>query len=332
MRVAVTGATGHLGVNLLRLLLERGHAVRAVVHRSDDGLDGLEVERVPGEVLAPETLRPAFAGRDWVFHLAGKISITGDPDGSVMRTNVDGARHAAEAALAAGVTRFVHTSSIHAFSQEPLDQPLDETRARATAAHLPAYDRSKAAGEAAVREVAARGLDAVIVHPTAVLGPLDLRPSRVGRVLLDLYHRRLPSLVDGGFDWVDVRDVARGLLAAAERGRTNESYLLAGHYHTVEELAALARQVTGVAPPTFVSPMWLARLGAPFIEAWGQLRDREPLYTAESLLALRANRQISAAKAARELDHRPRPLAETIADAYASFAAAGMLRPPLGQA
>ena len=215
LSVVVTGAAGHLGSNLVRALLARGESVRAMVHENREPLADLEVEQVRGDVRDPESLRRAFAGTDVVYHLAGVISIDGDRGGLVREVNVDGAANAAEAALAAGVRRMVHVSSIHAFRMTPLDRPLDETRARVEdkPGEHAAYDRSKAEGERRVRLVVEKGLDCVIVHPSAVIGRLDFAPSRMGRVFLDLYHRSMPALIDGGFDFVDVRDVTQGTIA-----------------------------------------------------------------------------------------------------------------------
>lgn len=326
MPVVVTGATGHVGNNLVRELLRRGVEVRALIHRNERPLDGLPVERVRGDVRDPDSLRKAFAGADLVYHLVGRISITGEQGGLVRAINVDGVRNAAEAALACGVRRFVHFSSIHAFMQEPLDQPLDETRERVTTPKYPAYDRSKAAGEAAVREVVKKGLDAVIVHPSGVIGPFDFEPSRMGRVFLRMYHGKFPALIPGGFTWVDVRDVVLGAIAAGERGRTSESYLLTGHWNSVAELGALVERTTGVRTAKVTVPMWLARAAAPVAVAVGGATGTEPLFTGESLHALRANRDVRHDKAKSELGHTPRPMEESVRDIFAWFGGAGLLR------
>jgi dihydroflavonol-4-reductase len=147
----------------------------------------------------------------------------------------------------------------------------------------------------------------------------------MGRVLLDLYHRRLPALVDGGFDWVDVRDVVAGALAAADRAPTGARYLLSGARRTVGELAAIAKEVTGVRPPLVSAPMWLARVGAPFATAYARVAGKEPLYTKHSLHALRNHQLVSHDKATRELGYTSRPLVETITAAYAWFRAHGAL-------
>ena len=195
----------------------------------------------------------------------------------------------------------MHFSSIHAFSQDSSGATLDETRAPPDAHRVPAYDRSKAEAKRVVIDGLRRGLDAVIVNPTAVLGPFDFKPSAMGRVLLDLAHRRLPALVRGGFDWVDARDVATGALAAAEKGRSGERYLLSGEWLSIRDLAEIVEIVTGVSPPRFVAPMWAARIGAPFVAAWSKMLKTEPLFTSESLRALRGARRISHAKASAEL-------------------------------
>lgn len=327
MTTLVTGATGHVGANLIRTLLAAGRPVRAMVRGRPIGLDGLDpalLTTVPGDVRDPASLRPAMEGIDVVLHLAAHISISGDHGGQVQAINVDGVRNVAEAALAAGVRRMVHVSSIHAFC---LDEgaPLTEESPRAQLAREPAYNRSKAAGEAALRRVIDRGLDATIVNPTGIIGPHDFRPSRMGRTILQLCSRTLPALVPGGFDFVDVRDIVAGILAAEAKGQTGRNYILGGRWAAVDELARRCRELTGVPSPRLTSPMWLARVGAPFVELGGKIIRREPLYTRESLEALRANRAIRSDRARAELGYQPRPLEETIRDTIAWFVDHGSL-------
>ncbi len=318
MITAVTGATGHVGASLVRALIDDGRTVRAINRQPGAALAGLDVEFVVADVVDPDSLRRALAGVDVVYHLAALISIAGDPDGRVRATNVDGVRNVATAALEAGVRRFVHCSSVHAFD---LERPgvITETSARAVDPHLPAYDRSKAAGEVELRKVVDQGLDAVITNPSGVLGPNDFAPSRMGAVFLALARRRLPSLVAGGFDWVDARDVATGMMAAETKGVTGENYLLGGHRHSIAELAALAEHCTGVRSPRVSAPMWLARATAPAGLWWSRWRGTQPLFTPESLHALLTDPTVSSAKAARELGHEPRATEDTVRDVYAWF-------------
>jgi dihydroflavonol-4-reductase len=325
MKVAVTGAAGHVGGNLVRALLERGHDVRAIVRNDTRAIEGLPVERVKADVLDADQVRSAFKDAELVFHLAVKISIEGDADGSVHRTNVIGTRHVVEACLENKVKRLVHFSSIHALANEPYDTPMDERRPLADEGKAYAYDRSKAGSEREVQAGIKRGLDAVIVNPAAVIGPNDFKPSRMGEVFLDLHFRRLPALIAGGFDWVDVRDIAAGAIAAAEKGRTGERYLLGNEYRTVRELANVCRAKAGVRPPLFTTPMRLAKIAAPFAMAFSRLTGARPLFTNETLGALGGNPSVSHEKAARELGFQPRPLEVTVADTYEWFRNAGML-------
>jgi len=325
--VVVTGASGHVGANLVRALVARGDRVRAVVHRDDRALAGLPVERVRADVCDAASLRAVFDGADVAYHAAAVISIDGDPGGRVHATNVTGAENAARAALDTGVRRFVHFCSVHAFVQQPAHAPLDEGRERVPAmgGGHPAYDRSKAEGERRVREAMEDGLDAVILHPTGIIGPEDHGPSRMGRFFLALHDRTLPSLVGGGFDWVDVRDVVSSALVAADRGVSGQSYLLAGRWASMRELSALSAEVAGVVPPRLSAPRWVARAGAPFVGAWSRLTGSDPLYTGESIRALGAARRVVDEAARGDLGHAPRPLEESVRDVYAWFRETGRL-------
>lgn len=328
MRFVVTGASGHLGANVVRALVAAGEPVRAVDIRPGAALAGIDAEFVRGNVLDPVTLKDAFAGAEFVFHLAAKISIAGDPDGSVRRVNVDGVSHVAEAALDAGVRRLVHCSSLHAYDVDGTRGPIRENGLRATDSRLPAYDRSKAAGEDELRRVVDRGLDAVILNPSGMFGPVDPEPSRMGRALLAMFKGRIAVTVTGGFDWVDVRDVAAAFLAAAERGRTGENYLIGGHRASFTELARLAAEVSGRRPPRLVAPLRPVQLAAAAaVRLAGPRRAGRLLLTPESLHALATDPIVDCSKAIAELGYRPRPLAETVADLHASFIADGRLSP-----
>ncbi len=326
MTVVVTGASGHIGSNLVRALAGAGRRVRALVHRNARALEGVEVERVSGDVRDPASVARALDGAEVVFHLAARITIGGDPADEVRAVNVQGTGNVVEACLRQGVRRLVHFASIHALSGTPAGKPVDEARPL-SGSGAPLYDRTKAEGLSAVLEGLGRGLDAVAVMPTAVIGPADLAPSRMGQVLLDLYHGRFPALVEGGFDWVDVRDVVAGALAAERRGARGGRYLLSGRWLSLGDLAALVARVPGARPPRWVCPMWLARAGAPLALGWSRLAGTRPLFTPAALHALRNHRWVSSEKAARELGWAPRPLEETVADTFEWFRGAGLLHP-----
>ena len=314
MQIAVSGANGHVGVNLCKALLEHGHQVRALMHNHDQGLKLIPVTLIQGDLLDQESLKPFLAGIDVVFHLAAKISITGDPDGMVARINTEGTKNMLAAAVECKVKRFIHFSSIHAFQQHPHSQPLDETRPLVEHEGF-AYDRSKAAGERAVMEAARNGLDAFVLSPTAIIGPADPEPSLIGSAVIDIYNHKIPSLVPGGYDWVDVRDIVAAAISAIDKGRTGEKYLLAGHWHSLQEFSALIQSHTGRKTVNTVLPMWIARIGLPFITLYSRLSGTKPLYTSESLTIIsEGNRMISNEKARKELNFNPRPLTDTLKD------------------
>lgn len=314
MNAFVTGATGHLGNTLVRALLDAGHEVAAGVFEPSPSLRGLACEQVPVDVTDPASLEPAFDGADVVFNLAAVISIDGDRSGRVARVNIDGPGNVARAAHAAGVRRVVHVSSIHAFATEPADEPLTEDRPRGIDAPH-AYDRSKARGEMALRRAAEDvGLDHIVLHPAGCVGPYDFEPSRMGRTLLDMAADRRRALPDGGFSWVDVRDVAASIARGATDGDSGQSYLLPGTWTTLHELARLVGEARGRALKPVRVPLWMALAGSGVLAARDRMRGRSPLVTPESMRTLATYREIDGSRAAADLGHSVRPLAETIAD------------------
>ena len=316
----VTGATGYIGGVLVRALADRGDPVRAVFHERAGILDIPGVEWVRGDVLDRVSMVTAFRDADVVFHLASLVSIESRHADAMGDVNVDGAQNVVEAALECRVRRLVHFSSIRAYNQFPLDEVLDETRGQVGGLSRPAYDRSKALGEDAIRHGVERGLDAVILNPTGVLGPYDRGPTGVGQFFVDLQRRQVPMLIAGGFDCVDVRDVVEATLAAETRGRAGENYILGGRWHSVPELARLSEAETGVRAPRFVCPVAMARFWAPFQIAWDRLHARPPLYTPDALHHIsRSNRRVSSARARDELGFAPRPVADSVRDAVRWF-------------
>ncbi|MFL7810282.1 MAG: NAD-dependent epimerase/dehydratase family protein [Anaerolineae bacterium] len=323
--VVVTGAAGHLGACLVRALQARGQEVRALVHRDRRALDGLDVEVSAADVTDPISLRRAFAYADIVYHTAAYISISMGESQKLHEINVLGTRNVVEACLRCGVRRLVHVSSIEALECEPLSTPVDESRPLIQGGSSAPYACSKAASERQVREGMDRGLDAVILYPTALIGPYDYRQGFPNAGLLAICEGRLWALVEGGFDWVDVRDVAEGILRAAERAPAGARYILSGHWASLHDLAELAHEVTGAPVPRLVFPMWIARIGAPFAAAACRLTGRRPLYTSAALIPLSGNRHISHVRATRELGYRPRPLRQSVVETLRWFENQGVL-------
>lgn len=326
MKIVITGASGHLGINLVRALLKKGSRITALSHRNNTGLEHLDVDLTEGDVQDDSSLARAFRGADQVYHLAGYISLQNTDEAACCAINVDGTRNVVQSCLKAGVGRLVHVSSIHAFKQEPFDIPMDESRQLVDLKKAPAYDRSKAAGERIVRQAISEGLDAVIINPTAVIGPYDYRPSHIGQAILEMATGKLPALVNGGFDWVDARDVAEATIKAADISPSGSRFLLSGHWRSLKGLAELVSSVSGSKAPAFVCPMNIASLCAPLITLSANLTGTRPLYTAASLRAVTSNHEMRHDKASAELGYVPRPLEETIRDTVHWFRENGFLK------
>jgi dihydroflavonol-4-reductase len=237
--------------------------------------------------------------------------------------NVEGTRNVVDACLSSGL-RLVHTSSHHALEREPLDQPLTEDKPLALNEKCE-YHRSKAIGETIVLDACGRGLDAVIVNPGSMIGPHDYEPSMIGAVLIDLYFGRVPVLLEMLSDYVDVRDVADGMIAAAEKGRTGERYLLTGEVIPVMEMVSLYGELTGVKVPTRALPLWVGWVLLPFALAGSAVTKKEPFITADMLRASVSNDVVSHDKAHRELGYTVRPLRESLTDAVAWYRERGWL-------
>jgi len=327
--IVVTGAAGHAGANLVRALVARGRPVRALVHLDRQALKELDIEVAIGDICDLGSLLKAFANAEVVYHLAARISISKNSWSRLEAVNVTGTGNVVEACLRCGVRRLVHFSSIHTMTGDTTGTPVDESTPLVESRSYPPYDRSKVVAEREVRQGIAKGLDAIIISPTAIVGPHDYRPSHFGEALLKMANGRLPALVSGGFDWVDVRDVVEGAMRAEEIAPTGAKYILSGHWLSLREVAKMTEKITGVKAPGPIFPMWLARVGAPFITAFDRLARRRPLYTSASLQALRGHRQISHQKATKELDYHPRPFRETLIDTLKWFEAAGKLEHPL---
>lgn len=303
----ITGATGQVGLHLIDALTAQGRRVRAMVLPGDDGLDGRDdVEVVRGDVRDPDSLRRAFEGADVVHHLAAVVSTSDDPGPLLFEVNVDGAHNAARAAREAGVKRFVHFASMVVFDPDPTHVAVDERRRRICGAGCAPYTRSKVLGEEAVRNEMARGLDAVIVHPTVIVGPHEKHHDGIVQGLIAKHYRgALPSAVSGGFDLVDVLDVVDGALRAEQKGRRGESYILGGYRYTVRELLDVLAASSGRPAPPMSVPLGVARAALPLVSGFSRALKMDAPYDRESLVQL-AYPEISSRKAIRELGYRPR--------------------------
>jgi dihydroflavonol-4-reductase len=325
MTVVVTGASGHLGVNLIHELISEKRLVRALVHKNYQTVEGINAEIVSGDVRDVDSLYRAFEGAEVVYHLAATITLLKNEWRMVEAVNVIGTRNVVDACLHCGVKRLVHFSSIHAMMQEPFTTPVDESRPLVTSRQDPPYDRSKAMGEIEIRKGIEKGLNAVIINPTGVIGPYDFQPSHFGEALISIANGKIPALIQGGFDWVDARDVVRGAMQAEKRAPTGSKYLLSGHWVSIREMADMVKELTDAKIPGFICPMSLAQIGAPIITAYSRIIGKRPIFTSVTLRALSSNHNISHEKATRELDYQSRPFQITINDTLKWFEQNGML-------
>lgn len=324
MLALVTGGGGRLGNVLVRRLLENGKEVRVLEPGGlPESLIGLAIDFVSGSVLDAGDVARAVDGVDVVYHLAAKIDLSPKKDPLMVRLNVEGTRNIADACLARNL-RLVHTSSHHALVREPLDQPLTEEKPLALDEKCE-YHRSKAIGETIVLDACDRGLDAVIVNPGSMIGPHDYEPSIIGGVLIDMYFGRIPVVLEMLSDYVDVRDVADGMIAASEKGRRGERYFLTGDVIPVMEMVSVYGELTGAKVPTRALPLWVGWVLLPFALLASALSKTEPFITADMLRASVSNEVVSHDKAHRELGYTIRTLRESLGDAVAWYRARGWL-------
>lgn len=316
MKIAVTGATGHLGVNLVKRLIDQGHDLKVLVYNKVKVLEGLNLEIVKGSLQNIESLQSLCEGVEVVFHLAAFISIGSNSDKKLFDINVLGTQNIVNSARNAGVKKLIHFSSINTLVQEPFNQPMDETREINTDSEM-SYERTKAIAEKWVLEQQSNNFNVVILNPTVIIGPVDTKPSFMGEVMRLIYTRRIPGLFPGGYDWVDVRDVVEAAIVAIEKGRGGERYILAGKWLGIKNFADIFIECSDMNSFVPMLPMWLARLGVPFMWLYSKLTGRPPVYTNVSLDLLNSNnRFVSSRKAQTELGFNPRPLEETINDTY----------------
>jgi dihydroflavonol-4-reductase len=319
MKVAITGANGHIGANLIRQLLEKGHTVKVLKYRDHEALNGLKLEVVDGGLEDPEALLELCAGSDVVYHLAAKISIGYNSYEALYKTNVEGTKNIFHRAKDAGIKRFIHFSTIHTVDHKPLDQPLDENRPRINNSAIP-YESTKSIAEEWILGQQSNGMDVIVLNPTAIIGPYDYKPSLMGTFLINLYRNSLPGLVPGGYNFVDVRDVTQAAVNALHQGRGGEKYILSGHHKSVTAIANLVEEVTGRSVSRRMLPLWLAYAGVPFITAWSRVTGQEPIYTKQSLdIIQEGNQHILHDKARKELGYNPRPLSVTLKDTLEWF-------------
>jgi dihydroflavonol-4-reductase len=326
--IVVTGATGHIGNVLVRELIKHGQIVHVLVLPNDDcrPLTDLQIEITYGDVTDLTSLESAFVGADIVFHLAGIVTIMPNMKKILERVNVGGVRNVATACRTCGVRRLVYTSSVHAIAEPPHGTIIDESQPFDPNQVLGDYARSKArATLLLLDEVRKGGLDAVVCCPTGVIGPWDYGISNIGQLILDFASGYLKSYVKGAYDFVDVRDVAHGLILAAEKGQSGRHYIFSGAQVQVPELMKELERNIGYPAPTYEISSTIARAAGVLASVYYRLVRRKPVFTAYSIDVLQSNSQVSSARAREELGFTNRLWQDSIRDQVEWFRAEGML-------
>ncbi|MBH8561912.1 NAD-dependent epimerase/dehydratase family protein [Nostoc sp. CENA67] len=331
MKTLVTGASGHLGANLVRRLLEDGHNVRVLLRQGSNNtaVDNLQVERSYGDLRDFDSTLAAVEGCDRIYHCAAKVS-TLDGDAhfhqEIYDSNVLGTIHLLRAALNAKVTKVVVTGSFSAVGHHP-SHPSDETIPfYPFGKHLP-YEVSKAFMEQECLKAYADGLDVVIAVSCAILGPNDFKPSRMGKTLIDFAHGKIPAYVGGGFDFVAAKDIVAGHILAMEKGRGGQKYIFSSQFLTIDEIMAIFEEVTGVAKPKLCLPSKVMAGVAGIADfIYPRFFPKAPRrFTSGAVRILQMHRHADTNKAQIELGYQPTSVKQAIYEAYQDFVRRGLI-------
>ena len=315
--IAVTGASGHLGNVVCRLLVEKNYNIKAFYHTNSESLKNLPIELIQGDVLNKSDLERLIDGCEIVINCAAIISINGDASGTVFKTNTQGPKNVLEVSANKGVKRIIHISSVHAVLEEPLNISFDEKRPYKTSTSF-AYDYSKAVGEQTMLHDSNKNFpEIVVVRPSCIIGPYDFKPSEFGKALMKFYNRKIPAMPSGGYNFVDVRDVANSLIEAIDKGKNGEVYLLTGKYYSMKDLSKMIQKVTSIKTPGRVIPYTILKSLIPAISLFSKITKSEPLFTIESINALKyGHPDMDNSKASSQLGHQCRSLEESLHDFY----------------
>ena len=332
--ILVTGGTGFVGANIVRELVALGAGVRVLARPGGDrrALDGMPVEIVEGDLLDRASLERAVTGADTLYHVAADYRLWARDPAELHRANVGGTRAILEAAGEGGVRRVVYTSTVGALGIPKDGTPGTEDTPVSLADMVGPYKASKFLAERVATDFARRGLPVVIVNPSAPIGPWDIKPTPTGQMIVDFMRGRMFATLDTGLNVVHVRDVARGHLLAAERGRVGERYIL-GHVRgnlSLAEIGRLLAETTGRPAPRLRVPYAVAWCGAACTEALARLTGRPPAVPLTAVRMAKKRMYFSPAKAVRELGLPQTDPREALRDAVRWFAAHGYARVAAG--
>jgi dihydroflavonol-4-reductase len=312
--VIVTGGSGHVGNVLVRALLSKGYKV-GVIDRDpkDKALEGLDIVYYQGDIRDLDFLTNIFKKAKYVCHLAGIISIAPGKEQLMYDVNVEGTKTVIEACKKAKVQRLLYTSSIHALYEPPKGIPIIEKLAKITGIK-DEYGKTKVLATRGILTAAKEGLDTVVVYPSEIVGPYDFRHSEFGSLIKDARKYSKVFYIEGGYNFVDVRDIANGIILALEKGRTGEGYLLAGQSITIFELFQLLARITDTPGPKIKAPTCIIKFLAPIAEFFYKLLKKKPVFTEYAIEVLHSNHLTDSSKAEKELGFKARDIHKTIQD------------------
>jgi dihydroflavonol-4-reductase len=324
----VTGGTGFVGSHVVRALLAKDRPVRCLVRTESrrDNLEGLPVEIVVGDLTDPASLARALSGVETLYHVAADYRLWARDPRELYRANAGGTESILAAAAAAGVAKVVYTSSVAALGLNDDGSPGDETTPVARDRIIGHYKKSKYDAERVAQAWAARGLPVVIVNPSTPIGECDIKPTPTGQMIVDFLNRKVPAYVDTGLNLVDVQDVAAGHLAAAEKGRSGERYILGNRNMTLKEILDVLARLAGLPAPKVWLPHWIPLSVAAVTTGVARVTGRAPRISLESVRMSTHRMFFDAGKAVRELGLPQTPVEEPLARAVAWFREKGYVR------
>ena len=326
MLAFVTGATGFLGSHVARVLAEQGASLRLLVRANSNtkNIADLKADLVTGDLRDPSSFEKAIAGCDAVFHVAADYRLwVRDPE-EMYRSNVEGTRAILEAARKGNVRRVVYTSSVATMGFTTSGAPADEDSPVSLANMIGPYKRSKFMAEQVAIEAARNGTDVVVVNPTTPIGERDIKPTPTGRIVVDFLKKKFPAYVDTGLNLVDATECARGHIAALEKGRRGERYILGGENLTLKQILDKLAVITGLPSPTIRVPYFMALATGVVDEVvTGRILGREPRATIDAVRMGRKKMFVVSTKAKRELGWKVVPVDGALRRAAEWFRANG---------
>ena len=314
----ITGAAGHLASVLIKKLKDKGCKMRGLILPNEKGISDNQITYFTGDVTKKESLTEFFSSLEGfeiiLIHLAAIISIQDKVSPAVYDVNVNGTMNIIEKCKEYNVKRLLYVSSVHAIPEPDKITMIKEVDHFSKDLVDGAYAMTKAEASQLVLDAEKTGLDVVIVHPSGITGPGDLGRNHLTQLMQMYLHHKLPMGVTGGYDFVDVRDVADGIILATEKGKKGECYLLSNRYVPIPELLECMRLATGRKNKKLCCPLWIAKLVAPIGEAFAKIMKKRPVFTSYSLKTMEANGHYCHDKATMELGYSPRDIKYTIAD------------------